>query len=94
MVEGAWTNLGHALEYLLLIPRRALPIRVFCALPLLFAYATLRELTRSTAMLTPGGTVKITRREVKALLLAGPALILSNRGTRWLVRRVTARAFA
>ena len=94
MVEGAWTNLGHALEYLLLIPRRAVAIRLFCALPLLFAYATLRELTRSTAMLTPGGTVKITRREVKALLVAGPALIVSNRATRWLVRRVTARAFA
>jgi farnesyl-diphosphate farnesyltransferase len=94
MVEGAWTNLGHALEYLLLIPRRALSIRLFCALPLLFAYATLRELARSTAMLTPGGTVKITRREVKALLVAGPALIWSNRATRWLVRRVTARAFA
>jgi farnesyl-diphosphate farnesyltransferase len=94
MVEGAWTNLAHALEYLLLIPRRAVSIRVFCALPLLFAYATLRELTRSTAMLTPGGTVKITRREVKALLVAGPLAVLSNRATRWLVRRVTARAFA
>ena len=91
MVEGAWANLGRALEYLLLIPRRALAIRVFCALPLLFAYATLRELTRTTAMLTPGGTVKITRREVKALLLAAPALAFSNRATRWLVRRVTKR---
>ena len=94
MIDGAWTSLGHALDYLLLIPRRALAIRLFCALPLLFAYATLRELARSTAMLTPGGTVKIRRREVKALLIAGPALVWSNRATRWLVRRVTAKAFA
>lgn len=94
MVESAWANLGLALEYLLLIPRRALAIRLFCVLPLLFAHATLRELTRSTAMLTPGGTVKITRREVKALLLAGPLAVVSNRATRWLVRRVTARAIA
>ena len=94
MIESAWTNLGHALEYLLLIPRRAVPIRLFCVLPLLFANATLRELTRSTAMLTPGGTVKITRREVKALMVAGPLAVLSNRATRWLVRRVTERAFA
>ncbi len=94
MIEQAWTNLAHALEYLLLIPRRALPIRLFCALPLLLAHATLRELASSTAMLTPGGHVKITRREVKALLVAGPLAVLSNRATRWLVRRVTARAFA
>lgn len=94
MIDSAWGNLGLALEYLLLIPRRALAIRLSCALPLLFACATLRELTRSTAMLTPGGTVKITRREVKLLLFAGRALIWSNLATRWLVRRVTARAFA
>ena len=94
MIDGAWTNLGLALEYLLLIPRRAVAIRFSCVLPLLFACATLRELTRSTAMLTPGGTVKITRREVKALLFAGRALVWSNVATRWLVRRVTERAFA
>ena len=94
MIDTAWGNLGLALEYLLLIPRRALAIRLSCVLPLLFACATLRELTRSTAMLTPGGTVKITRREVKALLFAGRALIWSNSATRWLVRRVTERAFA
>jgi len=33
----------------LLIPRRAVSIRLFCVLPLLFAYATLRDLTARRA---------------------------------------------
>jgi farnesyl-diphosphate farnesyltransferase len=38
-IQLAWTDLDDALEYLLLIPRRAVAIRAFCVLPLLFAYA-------------------------------------------------------
>jgi len=93
LVRLAWADLDEALGYLLLLPRRALPIRLFCVLPLLFAYATLRDLTRSTAMLVAGGGVKISRAEVKSLLVAGPLVVMSNRGVRWLVERVRARAF-
>jgi farnesyl-diphosphate farnesyltransferase len=93
LVKLAWDDLEDALGYLLLLPRRALPIRLFCVLPLLFAYATLRDLTRSTAMLAAGGGVKISRAEVKSLLVAGPLLVASNRGVRWLVERVRAKAF-
>ena len=88
LVQLAWSDLDDALDYLLLLPRRAVSIRLFCVLPLLFAGATLRDLTRSTAMLLPGGVVKISRHEVRALLLVGPLLILSNRGLRWLAARV------
>ena len=93
LVKLAWADLDDALGYLLLLPRRAIPIRLFCALPLLFAYATLRDLTRSTAMLVAGGGVKISRAEVKSLLVAGPLLVASNRGVRWLVERVRLKAF-
>jgi len=68
-------------------------IRLFCILPLLLAYATLRDLVQSTAMLTPGGSVKITRREVKSLLMTGSMLVMSNAGVRWLVQRVRRRSF-
>jgi len=61
---------------------------LFCILPLLYAYATLRELTRSRAMLRPGGTVKITRREVRVLMIAGLLLASSDAGVRWMVARV------
>lgn len=92
-IELARTDLDDALEYILLIPRRAVAIRAFCVLPLLFAYATLRDLSGSRAMLTPGGNVKISRREVKSLMVAGLLSLVSNAALRRLVRRVKARPF-
>lgn len=87
LIALAWHDLEEARNYLLLIPRRALSIRLFCIFPLLLAYATLRDLHNSTAMLTPGGSVKISRREVKGLLAAGMLVAGSNAGVRWLVKR-------
>jgi farnesyl-diphosphate farnesyltransferase len=92
-IELARTDLDDALEYILLIPRRAVAIRAFCVLPLLFAYATLRDLSGSRAMLTVGGQVKISRREVKNLMVAGLLSLLSNAALRRLVRRVKRRPF-
>jgi farnesyl-diphosphate farnesyltransferase len=92
-IELARTDLDDALEYILLIPRRAFAIRAFCVLPLLFAYATLRDLSGSRAMLTPGGNVKISRREVKALMIVGVLSLVSNSALRRLVRRVKSKPF-
>ena len=92
-IDLARTDLDQALEYILLIPRRAFRIRAFCVLPLLFAYATLRDLSGSRAMLTKGGQVKISRREVKALMIVGVLSLVSNSALRRLVRRVKARPF-
>lgn len=89
----AATDLDTAFEYLLLLPRRALAIRAFCVLPLLYAYATLRELARTDAMLRPGGMVKISRREVKSLMIAGLAALASNALLRRLVAVVRERPF-
>jgi farnesyl-diphosphate farnesyltransferase len=93
LIKLAWHDLEEALVYLLDIPRRAVRIRLFCILPLLLAYATLRDLVQSTAMLKPGGSVKISRREVKSLLMTGSMLVMSNAGVRWLVARVRRRSF-
>lgn len=92
-IDLARYDLDQALEYILLIPRRAFRIRAFCVLPLLFAYATLRDLSGSRAMLTKGGQVKISRREVKALMIVGVLSLVSNSALRRLVRRVKARPF-
>lgn len=93
LIQMAWHDLEEARNYLLLIPRRAVSIRLFCILPLLLAYATLRDLVQSTAMLRSGGSVKISRREVKSLLMTGAMLVMSNWGVRKLVERVRKRAF-
>ncbi|CAN5199827.1 phytoene/squalene synthase family protein [soil metagenome] len=93
LVQLAWHDLDGARSYLLLIPRRAVSIRVFCMMPLLFAYATLRDLTRTPQALVKGEVVKISRREVKSLTLMGILVILSNRGLAWLADRAMRRPF-
>jgi farnesyl-diphosphate farnesyltransferase len=93
LVQLAWQDLDAARSYLLLIPRRAVTIRLFCLLPLLFAYATLRDLTRSPHALARREVVKISRREVKALTIFGFLVILSNRGLTWLAERASRRPF-
>jgi farnesyl-diphosphate farnesyltransferase len=93
LVQLAWKDLEGARSYLLLIPRRAVPIRLFCVLPLLFAYATLRDLTDIPHALARREVVKISRREVKSLTLFGFLVILSNRGLAWLADRAMRRPF-
>jgi farnesyl-diphosphate farnesyltransferase len=93
LVQLAWHDLEGARSYLLLIPRRAVPIRLFCVLPLLFAYATLRDLTLTPQALARREVVKISRREVKALTLMGFLVIMSNRGLGWLADRAMRRPF-
>ena len=93
LVQLAWHDLEGARSYLLLIPRRAVPIRLFCVLPLLFAYATLRDLTGTPQALARHEVVKISRREVKSLTLFGFLVIMSNRGLAWLADRAMRRPF-
>lgn len=89
LVELAWTDLEHAKDYLLRIPRRAVSIRLFCALPLLFAYATLRDLTRAPDAPNRRQVVKISRAEVKSLTLLSFAGVMSNRVLAWLAARAS-----
>jgi farnesyl-diphosphate farnesyltransferase len=90
LVQLAWHDLDEATAYLLSIPRRAVSIRLFCALPLLFAYATLRDLTRNPDALARSEVVKISRSEVKSLTLLSMLGVLSNR----LMARLVARTRA
>jgi len=71
----------------------AVRIRLFCVLPVLFAIATMREIEKSDAMLVPGGNVKISRNDVKALIFAASTSTLTNYSLRWLVDRVRERPF-
>jgi farnesyl-diphosphate farnesyltransferase len=93
MVQLAWKDLEGARSYLLLIPRRALAIRLSCVLPLLFAYATLRDLTRTPQALALRDVVKISRAEVKSLTLLGFLAAPSNPALAWLADRAMRRPF-
>jgi farnesyl-diphosphate farnesyltransferase len=91
LVRLAWQDLDQATAYLLAIPRRAVSIRLFCALPLLFAYATLRDLTRKPGAIVQRELVKISRAEVKAITVASVLSVLSNHALARLVERIRAR---
>jgi farnesyl-diphosphate farnesyltransferase len=93
LIRLAGEDLDLARDYLMMLPRRAVPIRLFCLFPLLFARATLRDLSVGTAYVLPGPTVKISRREVRSLLLAGAVMVGSNRALAWLIERVRNRPF-
>jgi farnesyl-diphosphate farnesyltransferase len=87
LIQLAWRDLEQAKAYVLTIPRRAVAIRLSCALPLLFAYATLRDLTRLVEHPVRDGVVKISRAEVKSLTILSVVGVLSNRMMSRLVER-------
>lgn len=91
LIQLAWHDLDQATSYLLAIPRRAVSIRLFCALPLLFAYATLRDLTRTPGAIARREVVKISRAEVKSITVLSVLSVLSNRMMRSLVTRTRRR---
>jgi farnesyl-diphosphate farnesyltransferase len=91
LVDLAWHDLDQATSYLLAIPRRAVSIRLFCVLPLVFAYATLRDLTRTPGALAQRTVVKISRAEVRALTALSVLAIFSNRALARLIARVRAQ---
>ena len=61
--------LDQAVEYILLIPESEEDIRLFCALPVLFALRTLNLADQETGAFLRGEPLKITRKEVKELHL-------------------------
>jgi farnesyl-diphosphate farnesyltransferase len=92
LVELAKDDIERSLQYIEALPLAALRIRLFCVLPILFAIATIREIERSDAMLCTGGGVKISRAEVRALMVASTST-LTNQSLRWLADRVRLRPF-
>jgi farnesyl-diphosphate farnesyltransferase len=93
LVELAKEDIRKSLDYFNAIPKTAIRIRLFCLLPILFAVATLREIERSSSMLQSGGVVKISRSEVRSLILAGSVSTISNTTTRWLVSKTSQNRF-
>jgi len=93
LIALAKDDIERSLHYIEGLPLAALRIRLFCVLPTLFAIATVREIEQSDAMLRPGGAVKISRNEVRALMLASTTSMLNNYSLRWLADRVRERPF-
>jgi farnesyl-diphosphate farnesyltransferase len=88
LIAIAKHDIERGLRYIENIPLRAWRVRLFCILPILFAIATTREIERSEAMLIPSGGVKISRVEVRTIMLASTTSMLSNGSLRRLARRL------
>lgn len=76
-------HLQNALEYTCHIPAREAGIRRFCLWALGLAVMTLQQLHRNPQF-TSGDQVKVSRRTVRATILATNLMLSSNRGLRWL----------
>ncbi len=85
MVERAARNLDDGFEFVLLLPRRAPRIRLFCLWPLLLAMRTLSRIVSSEEVLER--RVRIARDEVRSLTREALGACLSNAALRKLYER-------
>ncbi|MCK9230797.1 MAG: squalene/phytoene synthase family protein [Syntrophales bacterium] len=78
LLDDALAHLDEAVIYVLHIPRRFIRYRLFCLWPLFMALETLALVSRSEARLFRGEAVKITRQDVKKILVRSSFAVLSN----------------
>jgi len=76
LVAKAKRHLKNGLTYITMLPRKELRIRLSCTWPLLFAVKTLALSRNNPDVLT--SEAKITRRQVKNIVLVSSALCWSN----------------
>jgi farnesyl-diphosphate farnesyltransferase len=78
LIGIAHAHLRHALEYSCMIPKREAGIRKFCLWAIGLAVLTLRKIHHRPGFVT-GAEVKVSRRTVKATVLATNLALRSNR---------------
>ncbi len=78
LVADHWTYLGSALRYLTLLPASEFRVRIFCAIPLFMAVATVRCCQGNPAVFLGPHPVKIPGRWVRAIIMRALSLGSSN----------------
>jgi farnesyl-diphosphate farnesyltransferase len=78
LIGVAHAHLRNALEYTCMIPKREVGIRRFCVWAIGLAVLTLRKMHRNPAFRS-GNEVKVSRRTVRATILATNLTLMSNR---------------
>ncbi len=78
MVDEHWSYLEAALRYLTLLPMSAFRLRIFCAIPLFMAVATIRRCEGNSAVFLGPRPVKIPRRQARAILVRSLSLGTCN----------------
>jgi farnesyl-diphosphate farnesyltransferase len=84
--DRAREHLARAQQYTLLWPTEAAEqLRLFCAVPLVLALATLREVEEGSDALKPGRTPKITRQTVHRIWSDAHVAVKRNDTLRWMI---------
>jgi len=78
MVDEHWSYLEAALRYLTLLPMSAFRLRIFCAIPLFMAVATIRRCEGNSVVFLGPRPVKIPRRQARAILVRSLSLGTCN----------------
>ncbi|MES2305409.1 MAG: squalene/phytoene synthase family protein [Gemmatimonadota bacterium] len=86
LLAEAQASVEPAVEYITLLPRSGVRVRLFCLTPLLHACRTLALLEAQRAALAPRSTVRMTRREVYLLTALAALAAPSNTAIRAVVR--------
>ena len=88
LIDQARACLEDARAYTLALPRPEWRLRLACAWPWLLGLATLARLARADRLLDPAVTVKVSRPELRALLVASTIRVASNRALAAYARRL------
>lgn len=88
IVTLAENDLKTSLDYIQGIPCINRSIRFFCIFPLLLAMATLREIKKSSSILSPTEKIKVTRTETKQIYKNSYLASVSNLWLRRVAKRV------
>lgn len=87
LVQQAARALDAALTFTLMIPRRAVRLRLFCLWPIFLAAGTLQRVVQDDGLFEPGGRPRIGRDEVRRCLSQTTLLVWSDRGLQRLYAR-------
>ncbi|MEO5799668.1 MAG: squalene/phytoene synthase family protein [Gemmatimonadales bacterium] len=86
LLAEAQASVAPAVEYITLLPRRGVRVRLFCLTPLLHACRTLALLEAQRGVLAPRSTVRMSRREVYQLTAMAALAAPSNAAVRAVVQ--------
>ena len=78
LLDDHWRYLNTALKYLTLLPVTQLRVRMFCAIPLFMAVATLRRCEGNPAVFAGPRPVKIPGRQVRGIVMRSLSLGACN----------------
>jgi farnesyl-diphosphate farnesyltransferase len=74
LIRDQWEYLFAALRYITLLPATQMRIRIFCAIPLFMAVATVRKCQNNSNVFLSPRSVKIPSRQVRSILLRSLSL--------------------